>query len=839
MLRVVIAAVLCLVLAAALSAWRLARVPLRLDFLVPHFNYALRDPAGKWRVEVGGVALQSDFRIHAHDVTVFDARGEAVLKVPDVSVLPSLAALLRGRLAPRAIEINGAEASVVRRRDGSPGISLALARPNSGSAVAGDGAAAVLAELLRPGEDSPIRSLRSVRLTGGRLRVTEAGASVSFRAEDMDVIVSRLNGELALAFDAGLLAGDDPWATPIAGQLRLRPAGEGIEIDGQLTAGEMDVGRLGIYWPENLAVPARRWVAEHIGRGRVREAVLNVALRSQQGRGLDLTRVDGSFRYDGLAVRWFDGAPEVVEIAGTASFDRAALRFDVTAARAGAIRIGAAHAALDGLDGGDERVEIEVAGDGPLADVLALVPAASAGFFSFRTEGAGAVTVGASFPLRSELSFSEVDLRVGVEPQAVHLSRDGIDAVVSGELRYRKAAGSHAAVEAELALLQARLEAGPYHWVQPPQRNGTLGLQLSLDDKGWRAERLELDCTSLRAKGSAAGSFAGGAMSIDLRDVVLGETKLAALAATWNGQAFAARLSGGALDLTPLLEGGRGGGTAGRAEKGSDDFALDIVASGLDRVSLGSRGWLEKVEAVLVRRNGEWQTAVVSGELPRALWSAGGAGPAPRVVSVRLEPSGAGRRLEASADDLGALLRAASVTGAVRGGTLVVSGRADESGPDARLRAHVSARSFSVVDAPLLLRVLALASLHRFAGTLRGDGLAFDSLEGTVVAQGGRYELQNLRGRGSSLGLTAAGWIDTGTDRLSIEGVLIPAYAASKALKSIPLLGDLLVGRDQSGLVAVAYKVRGSLSNPKVSANPLTALTPGMLREIWDLRPDE
>jgi hypothetical protein len=52
-------------------------------------------------------------------------------------------------------------------------------------------------------------------------------------------------------------------------------------------------------------------------------------------------------------------------------------------------------------------------------------------------------------------------------------------------------------------------------------------------------------------------------------------------------------------------------------------------------------------------------------------------------------------------------------------------------------------------------------------------------------------------------------------------------------LGHVPLIGKLLSPEKGGGLFAAIYSLRGSLSDPSVSVNPLSALTPGFLRGLF------
>ena len=87
---------------------------------------------------------------------------------------------------------------------------------------------------------------------------------------------------------------------------------------------------------------------------------------------------------------------------------------------------------------------------------------------------------------------------------------------------------------------------------------------------------------------------------------------------------------------------------------------------------------------------------------------------------------------------------------------------------------------------------------------------------------------------GSSLGLTANGDIDFSDQSMTLNGVLVPSYTLNSLLGDIPLLGDIIVGKKGEGIFALSYEVNGPFDKTQISVNPLSALTPGFLRRIFD-----
>ena len=66
-----------------------------------------------------------------------------------------------------------------------------------------------------------------------------------------------------------------------------------------------------------------------------------------------------------------------------------------------------------------------------------------------------------------------------------------------------------------------------------------------------------------------------------------------------------------------------------------------------------------------------------------------------------------------------------------------------------------------------------------------------------------------------------------------MQGTIVPAYMLNSALGNIPLIGDLFTGGEGKGIFAATYAVEGPRDDPEVSVNPLAALAPGFLRELF------
>ena len=60
-----------------------------------------------------------------------------------------------------------------------------------------------------------------------------------------------------------------------------------------------------------------------------------------------------------------------------------------------------------------------------------------------------------------------------------------------------------------------------------------------------------------------------------------------------------------------------------------------------------------------------------------------------------------------------------------------------------------------------------------------------------------------------------------------MKGTLVPATKLNSIIASIPLVGDILVGKKTGdGVVGVSFKMKGSPNDIKTTVNPIKTLTP-------------
>jgi len=205
-------------------------------------------------------------------------------------------------------------------------------------------------------------------------------------------------------------------------------------------------------------------------------------------------------------------------------------------------------------------------------------------------------------------------------------------------------------------------------------------------------------------------------------------------------------------------------------------------------------------------------------------------------LRLRYKPDESGQRVfSLEAEDAGAALRAFAIYDHIVGGKMVISGESLRGMYDRDLQGTAEISDFKVVNAPILARLVGALSLTGVLQHLNNDGLAFSKLETKfdwIYQPGGNLLVLNEgRTSGNELGLTFVGTFDKAIDTVDISGTIIPFASINKAIGNIPLIGDIITGGTGS-LIAATYSLEGPAQKPVTFVNPLSVLSPGILRRI-------
>ena len=328
----------------------------------------------------------------------------------------------------------------------------------------------------------------------------------------------------------------------------------------------------------------------------------------------------------------------------------------------------------------------------------------------------------------------------------------------------------------------------------------------------------------LKTAGSVSFTPDGHAKHVEFKYLDYGRTSAEGGIDIGPTGALSINLSGPSFDATPIVSSDQGGEP--KKDPPKDKQPLHISAQ-FKRMWLSRPGSISDVTATLSREQGDWRSVTVRAKV----------GEPGKNFNFDISPSAPHQRhLQLMSSDAGAVLKAFDVYDDMVGGALTVDGIFDDDKPNQPLNGTVRIGDFKVVNTPALARLVTVASLTGVLDVLKGEGVSFDTLDASFVLADGVLKTKDARTAGSALGVTASGEIDMERSRLHLDGTLVPFYTFNSALGGVPVLGWLMNGgQTGGGLVAFNFAMKGSTSDPDVRINPLSLLTPGFLRHLFDV----
>ena len=134
--------------------------------------------------------------------------------------------------------------------------------------------------------------------------------------------------------------------------------------------------------------------------------------------------------------------------------------------------------------------------------------------------------------------------------------------------------------------------------------------------------------------------------------------------------------------------------------------------------------------------------------------------------------------------------------------------------------------NFKVKEVPVLAKLLTLASLQGIADLLTGEGIRFTDFEMTFSNKDKLMTIDEIYAIGPAISIMMSGYIES-EKLVSLRGTLVPATTINRTIASIPLIGNILIGKKVGeGVFGVSFKIKGPPKNLKTTVNPIKTLTP-------------
>ena len=134
--------------------------------------------------------------------------------------------------------------------------------------------------------------------------------------------------------------------------------------------------------------------------------------------------------------------------------------------------------------------------------------------------------------------------------------------------------------------------------------------------------------------------------------------------------------------------------------------------------------------------------------------------------------------------------------------------------------------NFKVKEIPVLAKLLTLASLQGIADLLTGEGIRFTDFEMIFSNKDKLMTIDEIYAIGPAISIMMSGYIES-EKLVSLRGTLVPATTINRTIASIPLIGNILIGKKVGeGVFGVSFKIKGPPKNLKTTVNPIKTLTP-------------
>lgn len=388
------------------------------------------------------------------------------------------------------------------------------------------------------------------------------------------------------------------------------------------------------------------------------------------------------------------------------------------------------------------------------------------------------------------------------------------------ELDARLAGTRIRSLDAVIDLLSSRLDVAELGWVKPQGEAASATIRYDVGD-GVATTIAMLDAETAEFDGTFTLEPSGRLISANVQRAYLeGRAEISGTAQRTEEDGLLFKMESPFLDLSRVMGsmpsfGDGPSPVAGRMGDLSLSANIDqlIWRDGFDTTStklslVSSREGLQTMEAV--------------GKLPNGA-----------DVSAAFDASGLGDpSFLINSGDASFLASVFLGIDALEGGTLQMTGTLATGDLPTQVRMVIE--NGRLKQAPFVTQVLSLASIRGLSDTLAGEGVLFSTIDLPLTIAGGRYNVVGARASGPALGLTANGWVTPATGGINIDGVLVPSFGLNSALGGIPGIGKLFISREGEGVISLRYDIEGTFERAQVSVNPLSAITPGVLRRIFE-----
>lgn len=679
--------------------------------------------------------------------------------------------------------------------------------------------------------------------------------------------------------DLGTLTITDP-AFPIRARGWFEAGRDGWQVSLDAMADETIPAQVMRYWPARLVPKTRDWVARAVQSGRIFDVIF--ALRAKQGDTHPMTYFD--LGIEDATVSYVPSLPPITGGSGRLTIydKRLGLRLDkgrVEMGEAGAVTLDGSQFIIPDLQQHPPTGELTLAARGPLQAALAFVDndqwqvLRKVGRDATLASGEVDLSGRVSIPLGEGITFDTVVLALkggltGVQStkivpgktlqaKTLDVTLDNRAIEVAGAVdfgglpatgRWRQPLdGSGARVDATLDITPASLATLGISLPQGmlrgagkgvlaldlPKTGGPTftvesdlgGLALSVPQIGWSmgqgtkgrftvsgslSPRVKIDSMTLKgaglqAEGRVVLTATNAFDSLELQSLKVGDwLDVTGRLKGRGARAPAVEIANGRIDLrsAPFGASGSGAGTSGEGAP---------IALTLDSLRV-----TDNIELRAFRGNFDTARGL------EGLFDARLGGVTP--VKGQVLPQNGGSAFRIAGEDAGDILKAANLFKTLKDGAFMLD-LAPVRGKAGTFDGLMTITGTRMQKAPAIASLLDAISVVGLLDQINGPGIFFSDVEARFRLTPSRVILSESSAVGPSMGISLDGYYDLNSGQMDMQGVISPIYVVNAIGR--------LIARKGEGLIGFNFNLRGTVGDPKVAVNPLSALTPGMFRDIF------
>jgi hypothetical protein len=409
-----------------------------------------------------------------------------------------------------------------------------------------------------------------------------------------------------------------------------------------------------------------------------------------------------------------------------------------------------------------------------------------------------------------------------------HLIRGPVPTTI---LVKRDEAGAQAmSVEADLS--DAELIFGNMGWTKPKGKQATVGFNIhKAADGSTELANLKITGDDIAIAGSMFLDPEQNLKSFNFSDFsfdILTHVQIAALVR--DGNILDVRATGASYNGKQFFQSLFSAGQLAEDAPPDPDDVLGInLSARIDTVVGFYDTTLKDAQITLQKRGGKLVALDIKGALN-----------GDAQVAVKLDHEGSARIIKAESRDAGSAFRLVGFYPSVSGGEASLQVNLD-AGDVGSKSGTLWVRDFDLLGDAVVRDVLAdpntTAALGHAPDKRQPERvrIGFRQLRAPFSVGGGKFRLNDAYMNGPQLGATMRGTVDFKTQTVDLGGTYVPAYGLNAGVfGAIPVFGKVLTGRQGEGLIGITFTVQGKLEDPAVLVNPMSVLTPGIFRQIFE-----